>query len=104
MLSAMVNPFHCAVMTELYVFHWEQGNKAFAPKTLTEMYTHLVIAFVSWEVSTPNSTEFNCLLNAKHLTDLPHTIFQELIDLGKLAADGILRRMYIFDSIYLHWA
>ena len=97
--SAMGNPFHCAVITELYVLHWEQGNRAFAPKTLTEMYTHLVIAFVSWELSMPNSTEFSDLLKAKHLTDLPQTIFQELLILGKLAADGIQQQMYIFDSV-----
>ena len=97
--SAMGTPFHCAVITELYVLHWEQGNRAFAPKTLTEMYTHLVIAFVSWEMSLPNSTEFSDLLKAKRLEDLPSAIFQELKVLGKLAADGIQQRTYIFDSV-----
>ena len=97
--SAMVNPFHCAVITELYLLHWEQGNKAFAPKTLTEMYTHLVIAFISWEMSTQSSKEFSDLLKTQHLTDLPPSILQELEILGKLAADGIQQQIYIFDSV-----
>ena len=36
--SCMYNPLHCSMVTELYVCHWEEGKKASAPKTLTELY------------------------------------------------------------------
>ena len=32
----------CAIVTDLYHSHWEHGDKGFAPKTLTELYTGFV--------------------------------------------------------------
>ena len=40
--SLMFNPLQCAIVTDLYRSHWELGNKGFAPKTLTELYTGLI--------------------------------------------------------------
>ena len=33
--SAMYNPLHCALISQLYIIHWEKGGKDFAPRTLT---------------------------------------------------------------------
>ena len=63
------------------------------------MYTDVVIAFIRWETGRPISKKFSNLLKAKFLTDLPQEFLQELKILGKLAADGIQKQMYIFDSI-----
>ena len=40
--SLMFNPLQCAIVTDLYRSHWQCGDKGFAPKTLTELYTGLV--------------------------------------------------------------
>ena len=40
--ALMFNPLQCAIVTDLYRSHWERGDKGFAPKTLTELYTGLV--------------------------------------------------------------
>ena len=92
-LSAMKNPFHCAILSGIYVLHWEKGKQEFAPKTVKEMYTILVIAFVNRELSTSteSTTDF---LDAEHLTSLPLYIYSELLILAKL----VQVRKYRFDS------
>ena len=40
--ALMFNPLQCAIVTDLYRSHWQCGDKGFAPKTLTELYTGLV--------------------------------------------------------------
>ena len=40
--SLMFNPLQCAIVTDIYCSYWRNGDKGFAPKTLTELYTGLV--------------------------------------------------------------
>ena len=64
---------------------------------LTELYTRFVIAFVGWELS--NSSDISDFVDAEHLKALPPYIYNELLNLGKLAADGIQKKGYVFDSV-----
>ena len=43
--SAMYNPLHCAIISELYIIHWKKGDKGFAPRTLTELYVSFTMFF-----------------------------------------------------------
>ena len=46
--SLMFNPLQCAIVTDLYRSHWQCGDKGFAPKTLTELYTGGVRRGMRW--------------------------------------------------------
>ena len=44
--SAMYNPLHCALISQVYIMHWEKGEKEFALGTLTELYESLTMSFL----------------------------------------------------------
>ena len=94
--SLMFNPLLCAIFTELYCSHWESGNKDFAPKTLTQLYTGLVhtllvrYLFAHW----PNKN-----WRVRDLNDLPQPqVNQQFITVTKLATEGIKQQQYVFDE------
>ena len=94
--SLLFNPLLCAIFTELYCSHWESGNKDFAPKTLTQLYTGLVhtllvrYLFAHW----PNKN-----WRIRDLNDLPQPqVNQQFIAVTKLAAEGIEKQQYEFDG------
>ena len=95
--SLMFNPLQCAIVTDLYRSHWQCGDKGFAPKTLTELYTglvhtlllrylthHLVHKDRDWSINT--------------LNDLPEDVKQQLKAVTALAAKGIEKQQYVFDE------
>ena len=95
--SVMCNPLHCSIITELYILHWRRGKKSFAPKTLTEIYTYLVSSLLDRAC---DSDFTYCLPSTIPIfPHLPGEVCEQLLALGRLAADGIKEQQYIFDNI-----
>ena len=94
--SLMFNPLLCAIFTELYCSHWESGNKDFAPKTLTQLYTGLVHTLLVRYLFAhcPNKN-----WRVRDLNDLPQPqVNQQFIAVTKLATEGIKQQQYVFDE------
>lgn len=93
--SVMYVPLYCSIITELYYTHWSTGKKEFAPKTLTEIYTALIFHLLQ------RHFEGNPAHSLQHaqLQNLPEDIYWRLVDVGRLAVDGIQKHQYIFDSL-----
>ena len=87
--SIMYNPLHCTIVTELYIQYWQDGQKGFAPNTLTELYTSLVL----------NLIRRNSAYNVWHMSDLPAHVNNSLMQLAELAASGIKEEKYIFSNV-----
>ena len=93
--SVMYIPLQCSLITELYASEWERGGKHFAPKTLTELYTALVQTLLLRYLS----EKLQPIPNIKTLSDLPKCVYEELMQLAKLAAEGIKDHRYVFNEI-----
>ena len=87
--SVMYNPLHCTIVTELYIQYWQNEQKGFAPNTLTELYTHLVL----------NLIRQNSGCNVWHLSDLPAHVNNSLMQLAELAASGLKEEKYVFSNV-----
>ena len=94
--SVMYIPLQCSLITELYASQWERGGKHFAPKTLTELYTALVQTLLLRYMSEKLASQFQTL---RHCSDLPKCVYEELMQLAKLAAEGIKDHRYVFNEI-----
>ena len=42
-LSVMYNPLHCTILTNLLIQYWQNGRKASAPNTLTELHGTVIV-------------------------------------------------------------
>ena len=91
--SIMYNPLHCTIVTELYIQNWLDGRKGFAPNTLTELYSALVLLLLRRSLPLNQSSEI------EGLTDLPTHVYNNLMLLAELAATGLERKQYIYNSI-----
>ena len=87
--SVMYNPLHCTIVTELYIRYWQDGQKGFAPNTLTELYTSLVL----------NLIRRNSAYDVWHMKDLPAHVNNSLMQLTELAARGLKEEKYIFSNV-----
>ena len=87
--SVMYNPLHCTIVTELYIQYWQDGQKGFAPNTLTELYTSLVL----------NLIRRNSACNDLYMSDLPAHVNNSLMQLAELAAGGLKEKNYIFSNV-----
>ena len=92
-LSVMSNPLHCTIVTELYIQYWLGRLKLFAPNTLTELYTALVLYVLR------RSLPLNQSSKIVKLTDLPTHVYNNLMLLAELAATGLEKRQYIFNNV-----
>ena len=95
--SLMFNPLQCAIVTDLYHSHWQCGDKGFAPKTLTELYTDLVHTLLL-RYLTHNPVHRDIDWAIRDLNDLPEDVKQQLKSVTILAAKGIEDQQYVFDS------
>ena len=96
--ALMFNPLQCAIVTDLYRSHWESGDKGFAPKTLTELYTGLVhIMLLRYLTQHPVYKHRDWWV--KDLSDLPEEVSQQLKAVTELAAEGIRNQQYVFDEV-----
>ena len=93
--SLMYNPLHCSIITELYIRYWQDGRRGFAPNTLTELYTALVINLLirNKNLSPSHSS------NIEKLSDLPTDVYENLIQLAEVAASGLEESKYIYDNV-----
>ena len=95
--SLMFNPLQCAIVTDLYCSHWQCGDKGFAPKTLTELYTGLVhTLLLRYLTHHPVHKENDWTINS--MNDLPDDVKQQLEAVTALAAKGIEKQQYVFDK------
>ena len=88
-LSVMYNPLHCTIVTELYIQYWQGGQKGFAPNTLTELYTSLLLSLI----------RRNLTYNVWHMSDLPAHVNNSLMQLAELAANGLKEEKYEFSNV-----
>ena len=95
--ALMFNPLQCAIVTDLYRSHWQCGDKGFAPKTLTELYTGLVHTLLL-RYLTHHPVHKDNDWTIKDLNDLPKDVKQQLKAVTVLAAKGIEDQQYVFDS------
>ena len=96
--SIMYVPLYCGVITELYLMHWNKGKKEFAPKTLTEIYTALVVYLLQRHFDVDPASSFQAH-KIHHLTELPQDMYWSILDISKIAAKGIQNCQYIFDTL-----
>ena len=87
--SIMYNPLHCTIVTELYIQYWQDGQKGFAPNTLTELYTSLVL----------NLIRRNSTYNVWYMSDLPAHVNNSLMQLAELAARELKEEKYVFSIV-----
>ena len=93
-LSVIYNPLHCTIVTELYIQYWKDGRKGFAPNTLTELYNVLVINLLKHNVSPTLLSS-----DIEELTDLPKPVYNNLMQLAELAANGTEKKMYLYNNV-----
>ena len=96
--SVMYIPLQCAVISELYTKLWKKGEKGFAPRTLTELYTALVQSLMLRYLS-EHPVYSQQELTITKLSDLPEQVRKELAQLAAFAAKGIEQQQYVFDRI-----
>ena len=95
--SLMFNPLQCATVTDLYRSHWQCGDKGFAPKTLTELYTGLVHTLLL-RYLTHHPVHKDRDWRLRDMSDLPEDVKQQLKAVTALAAKGIEKQQYVFDE------
>ena len=95
--ALMFNPLQCAIVTDLYRSHWQCGEKGFAPKTLTELYTGLIhTLLLRYLTHHPEHKDRNWRL--RDMSNLPEDVKQQLKAVTTLAAKGIENQQYVFDE------
>ena len=88
-LSVMYNPLHCTIVTEVYIDHWRNGQKGFAPNTLTELYKSLVYNLLRHNLPENRS-------DVQKFSDLPEVMKNQLMILAEFAANGLNQSQYVF--------
>ena len=97
--SIMYIPLQCATLTCLYIEKWrENKGKAFAPTTLTQLYTDLLLSSLIRYIS-DHPVYSRRKTKIRQLSDLPSEVQEQVWKLSQLAAEGLENRQFIFDSI-----
>ena len=97
--SIMYIPLQCATLTALYIEKWrENKGKAYAPTTLTQLYTDLLLSSLIRYIS-DHPVYSKCKIKIRQLSDLPSEVQEQVWKLSQLAAEGLENRQFIFDSI-----
>ena len=92
--SLMYNPLHCTIVTELYIQYWQDGHKGFAPNTVTELYSALLLNLLRRHLSSSNQS-----IDIEDLSDLPTHVYNNLMQLAELAENGLEEKKYIFNKV-----
>ena len=95
--SLMFNPLQCAIVTDIYCSHWRNGEKRFAPKTLTELYTGLVHTLLL-RYLTHHPVHKDRSWRLRDMSELPEDVKQQLKAVTALAAKGLEKQQYVFDE------
>ena len=92
----MYIPLQCVILTALYIEKWNKEG-LYAPTTLTQLYTDLLISLlVRYMGNYPNYSHYR---NATQLLELPPEVCEQVRKLSQLAAEGLEKKQFIFDSI-----
>ena len=90
--SLMFNPLHCSIIIELFIKYWKLEQTGFAPDTLAQLYTALLINLLQHDLQSNKLDSFD---------DLPQDVYKNLMKLAKLAADGLENKTYQYDSYHV---
>ena len=95
--SIMYIPLQCATLTALYIEKWRKNKgKAYAPTTLTQLYTDLLLSSLIRYIS---DHPVYSRRKIRQFSDLPSEVQEQVWKLSQLAAEGLENRQFIFDSI-----
>ena len=94
--SLMHIPLQCAKLTALYIEKWKMKKGLYAPTTLTQLYTDLLLSSLI-RYMRDNPIYSKCKI--RQLSDLPSEVQEKLSKLSQLAAEGLEKRQFIFDTI-----
>ena len=96
--TLMYVPLHCALVTDLYEQYWRKGEKQFAPKTLTQLYTCFICSLLERHLEdVPQYSEEKYKIH--EISDLPPDIYEQLMKLSALAARGIKNKEFVFENV-----
>ena len=98
--SVMYIPLQCAILTALYIEKWKKKKGGlYAPTTLTQLYTDLLLSSLIRYIS-DHPVYSKCKTAAiRQLSDLPSEVQEQVWKLSQLAAEGLEKGQFIFDSI-----
>ena len=98
--SVMYIPLQCAILTALYIEKWKKNKGGlYAPTTLTQLYTDLLLSSLIRYIS-DHPVYSKCKTAAiRQLSDLPSEVQEQVWKLSQLAAEGLEKGQFIFDSI-----
>ena len=97
--SIMYIPLQCATLTALYIEKWrENKGKAYAPTTLTQLYTDLLLSSLIRYISDHQEYSKN-KTKTRQLSDLPSEVQEQVWKLSEVAAEGLENRQFIFDFV-----
>ena len=98
--SVMYIPLQCVILTALYIEKWNKKKGGlYAPTTLTQLYTDLLLSSLIRYIS-DHPVYSKCKTAAiRQLSDLPSEVQKQVWKLSQLAAEGLEKGQFIFDSI-----
>ena len=97
--SIMYIPLQCAIITGLYIEKWTKNKgKAYAPTTLTQLYTDVLLSsLIRYINDHPVYSEGKRKIT--ELSDMHSEVQKQFWKLSQLAAEGLEKKLFIFDSI-----
>ena len=96
--TLMYVPLHCALVTDLYEQYWRKGEKQFAPKTLTQLYTCFICSLLErYLEDVPQYSREKYKIH--EISDLPPDVYEQLVKLSALAATGIENKEFVFENV-----
>ena len=97
--SLMYIPLQCAILTALYIEKWQKRGSLYAPTTLTQLYTDLLLSsLIRYMRDDPIYSKYK-MTAIRQLSGLPSEVQEQLSKLSELAAKGLENRQFIYDSI-----
>ena len=98
--SVMYIPLQCATLTALYIEKWrENKGKDYAPTTLTQLYTDLLLSSMIRYISDHPVYSKCKTASIRKMSDLPSEVQEQVWKLSQLAAEGLENRQFIFYNI-----
>ena len=89
-LSVMYNPLHCTILTNLLIQYWQNGRKASAPNTLTELHGTVIVNSIK-QILPPRQS--------MSVENIPNYVMKSMMQLSQLAAKGLFQRGYIYNDV-----
>ena len=89
--SLMYVPLNAAIIVEIYS---SSKSGSFLPHTLTELYTQLCLTKVNRYLKIHHPT-----VRAEHFKDLPYPLYDQFLNLSKVAFEGVKKEEIIFHTL-----